>query len=71
MKHKKIIYEKMKQRHFGENMSNETKLEVLNFVERQLRLYNAGNRYSIEDIEKCVEHCINAIVVQQSLVLLI
>ena len=25
-------------------------------VERQLRLYNVSNRYSIEDVEKCVEY---------------
>jgi len=56
MKHKKEIYEKMKRRDFGESMCDETKLKVLNFVERQLRLYNVSNRYSIEDIEKCVEN---------------
>jgi len=56
MKHKKKIYEKMKRRDFGESMCDETKLKVLNFVERQLRLYNVSNRYSIEDIEKCVEN---------------
>ena len=56
MKHKKEIYEKMKRRDFGESMCDETKLKVLNFVERQLRLYNVSNRYSIDDIEKCVEN---------------
>lgn len=56
MKHKKEIYEKMKRRDFGESMCDETKLKVLNFIERQLRLYNVSNRYSIEDIEKCVEN---------------
>lgn len=56
MKHKKEIYEKMKRRDFGESMCDETKLNVLNFIERQLRLYNVSNRYSIEDIEKCVEN---------------
>lgn len=56
MKHKKEIYEKMKRKDFGESMCDETKLKVLNFIERQLRLYNVSNRYSIEDIEKCVEH---------------
>jgi hypothetical protein len=40
MKHKKEIYEKMKRRDFGESMCDETKLKVLNFIERQLRLYN-------------------------------
>ncbi len=43
MKHKKEIYEKMKRRDFGESMCDETKLKVLNFVERQLRLYNVSN----------------------------
>jgi len=38
MKHKKEIYKKMKRTDFGESMSDETKLKVLNFVERQLRL---------------------------------
>lgn len=56
MKHKKEIYEKMKRRDFGESMSDETKLKVLNFVERQLHLYNVSNLYSIDDIEKCVEN---------------
>ena len=44
MKHKKQIYEKMKCRDFGESMSDETKLNVLNFVERQLRLYNVTHQ---------------------------
>ena len=44
MKHKKEIYEKMKRRDFGESMSDETKLKVLNFVERQLRLYSVVGR---------------------------
>lgn len=44
MKHKKDIYEKMKRRDFGESMCDETKLKILNFVERQLRLYNVTHR---------------------------
>lgn len=39
MIHKKEIYEKMKRKNFGESMCDETKLNVLNFIERQLRLY--------------------------------
>jgi ribosomal protein S21 len=42
MKHKKEIYEKMKRRDFGESMSDETKLKVLEFIERQLRLTATG-----------------------------
>lgn len=56
MKHKKEIYEKMKRIDFGESMCDETKLKVLNFVERQWRLYNVSQRYTIEDIERCVEN---------------
>ena len=44
MKHKKEIYEKMKRRDFGESMCDETKLKVLNFIERQLRLYNVSQQ---------------------------
>ena len=44
MRHKKKIYEKMKRRDFGESMCNETKLKVLNFIERQLRLYNVTHQ---------------------------
>ena len=56
MIHKKEIYEKMKRIDFGESMCDETKLKVLNFVERQWRLYNVSQRYTIEDIERCVEN---------------
>lgn len=62
MKHKKEIYEKMKRRDFGESMSDETKLKVLNFVERQLRLYNVvklvcecGNELDV--VEKAERRC--------------
>ncbi len=44
MKHKKEIYEKMKCRDFGESMCDETKLKVLNFIERQLRLHNVSQQ---------------------------
>lgn len=50
MKHKKEIYEKMKRRDFGESMCDETKLKVLNFVERQLRLYNVSESFSKSDL---------------------
>ena len=43
MKHKKEIYEKMKRRDFGESMSDETKLKVLEFIERQLRLMEVSD----------------------------
>ena len=71
MRHKKKIYEKMKRRDFGESMCNETKLKVLNFIERQLRLYNVTHQRELliaytkwvtsnvyetsEDIEKDVD----------------
>ncbi len=43
MKNKKDIYEKMKCKNFGESMCNETKLKVLNFIERQIRLSFLGH----------------------------
>ena len=47
MKNKKEIYEKMKRRNFGESMCNETKLKVLNFIERQIRLQNEETGHNI------------------------
>lgn len=51
MKHKKEIYEKMRRKDFGESMSDETKLKVLNFVDRKLRLYNVSGTFAkISDV---------------------
>lgn len=56
MKHKKEIYEKMKRKDFGESMCDETKLKVLNFVERQLRLKHktmtTDNGYTAEQVKE-------------------
>ena len=41
----------MKRRDFGESMCDETKLKVLNFVERQLRLYNVSKCYTEQDMD--------------------
>lgn len=57
MKHKKEIYEKMKRRDFGESMSDETKSKVLNFVQRQLRLYNVVKSFTADEIVKVLEDC--------------
>lgn len=58
MKHKKEIYEKMKRRDFGESMSDETKLKVLNFVERQLHVF-ADNHTpcTSDDPDDMCDHC--------------
>jgi hypothetical protein len=45
MKHKTEIFKKMKRRNFGEEtMSDETKWNMLNFIERQLPLYTLSER---------------------------
>lgn len=44
MKNKKKIYEKMKRRNFGESMCDETKLKILNYIDRQLALYNVSQQ---------------------------